>query len=161
MKRNTLFAIMFAAAAIFAVTTLTSTAFAGDCPHKKAKESSQSGEAKDCPMAKEGGCPCADKKDDASCAKDCPKAKKGGECPYAKKNKEEKKDAKDKAAGKAQTVCPVMGEPIDKQIYVDYNGYRVYFCCQGCVAKFNKEPEKFLKKMKDDGVEPEKSPEKK
>jgi peroxiredoxin/YHS domain-containing protein len=59
-------------------------------------------------------------------------------------------------AGKAQTLCPVMGGPIDKTIYADYKGQRVYFCCAGCKAQFEKDPEKFLKKMDDDGVSPEK-----
>ncbi len=48
----------------------------------------------------------------------------------------------------AQTVCPVMGGAIDKSIYVDYKGHRVYFCCHDCIAAFNKEPEKYLAKMK-------------
>ena len=52
------------------------------------------------------------------------------------------------AAAPAQTVCPVMGGAIDKSIYVDYKGERVYFCCQSCIATFNKEPEKYLAKMR-------------
>jgi YHS domain-containing protein len=40
-----------------------------------------------------------------------------------------------------------MGNPINKEIYVDHNGRRVYFCCQMCVEQFKKEPEKYLKKL--------------
>ena len=47
----------------------------------------------------------------------------------------------------AQKLCPVMGNPIDKDIYVDHNGRRVYFCCEMCVEQFKKEPEKYLKKL--------------
>ncbi len=47
----------------------------------------------------------------------------------------------------AQKICPVMGDAIDKDIYVDHNGRRVYFCCQMCVGAFNKEPEKYLTKL--------------
>ncbi len=43
-----------------------------------------------------------------------------------------------------QKTCPVMGLPIDKNIYVDYEGRRVYFCCQMCVDTFNKDPQKYL-----------------
>ncbi len=46
-----------------------------------------------------------------------------------------------------QTVCPVMGEPINKDIFVEYKGKRVYFCCPGCEEKFLAEPEKYLAKL--------------
>ena len=47
----------------------------------------------------------------------------------------------------AQKFCPVMGQPIDPDIYVDRDGRRVYFCCQACVATFKKDPETYLKKL--------------
>ncbi len=62
------------------------------------------------------------------------------------------------AQGKAQTVCPVLQGNIDKSVYVDYKGKRIYFCCQGCDAEFNKDPEKYLKKLEAEGVTPENSP---
>ena len=46
-----------------------------------------------------------------------------------------------------QTICPVMGAPIDKKYYTEYNGKKVYFCCPDCKAKFAKEPEKYLSKL--------------
>ncbi len=55
-------------------------------------------------------------------------------------------------AGKPQTLCPVMNRKIDKSIYVDYQGQRIYFCCRGCVAAFKKNPEKYVKILKDQGV---------
>ena len=46
-------------------------------------------------------------------------------------------------------INPVCGIPIDtanpKHI-VDYNGEKVYFCCDGCKVKFDAEPEKYMKK---------------
>jgi peroxiredoxin/YHS domain-containing protein len=59
-------------------------------------------------------------------------------------------------AGKAQTACPVMGGAINKSVYTDYQGQRIYFCCPGCIATFQKDPEKYLKKMAEEGVTPEK-----
>jgi len=47
----------------------------------------------------------------------------------------------------AQKVCPVMGGPIDKDIYVDHEGRRVYFCCTACVDAFKQDPEKYLRKL--------------
>jgi YHS domain-containing protein len=57
---------------------------------------------------------------------------------------------------KSQTLCPVMGEKINKEIYVDHNGERYYFCCKGCVEKFKADPETYIKKMKEKGETPEK-----
>jgi len=62
------------------------------------------------------------------------------------------------AAGKTQTTCPVLAGNLDKNLYVDYQGYRIYFCCSGCDTEFKKNPEKYLKKMQDAGITPEKSP---
>ncbi|MBN2129962.1 MAG: YHS domain-containing protein, partial [Sedimentisphaerales bacterium] len=47
-----------------------------------------------------------------------------------------------------QTTCPVMdGNPIDKNIYVEYKGKKVYFCCKACVEKFKADPEKYVSKL--------------
>ena len=65
------------------------------------------------------------------------------------------------APAKPQTTCPVLGGNISKNIYADYKGQRVYFCCKGCDDEFKKDPEKYLQKMKEQGVTPEKTPAKK
>jgi YHS domain-containing protein len=57
-----------------------------------------------------------------------------------------------------QTTCPVMGGKINKDIYTDYEGKRVYFCCQSCVEQFKKDPAKYVKKLEDEGVTLEKTP---
>jgi YHS domain-containing protein len=62
------------------------------------------------------------------------------------------------AQGKPQTTCPVLGGNLNKNIFVDYKGSRIYFCCAGCDKEFQKDPEKYLKKLQDQGVTPEKSP---
>jgi YHS domain-containing protein len=46
-----------------------------------------------------------------------------------------------------QKICPVMEGPIDKNIFVEYQGKKVYFCCEDCKAKFEKEPEKYVSKL--------------
>lgn len=43
-----------------------------------------------------------------------------------------------------QTLCPVMKAPINKDIFVEYEGKKVYFCCPGCPEEFTKNPEKYL-----------------
>ncbi|XOF32783.1 MAG: YHS domain-containing protein [Candidatus Electrothrix sp. YB6] len=57
-----------------------------------------------------------------------------------------------------QTTCPVMGGKINKEIYADYQGQRVYFCCAACLPKFNEDPETYLAKMQEMGQEPEAVP---
>jgi YHS domain-containing protein len=59
--------------------------------------------------------------------------------------------------GKAQTICPVMGDPINKEYYVDYKGYRIYFCCKDCPETFKKNPEKYMKILRESGVTLEKT----
>ncbi len=44
-----------------------------------------------------------------------------------------------------QTTCPVLAQPINKSIFVEYKGKKVYFCCEDCKATFAKDPEKYVK----------------
>ena len=53
---------------------------------------------------------------------------------------------------KPQTVCPVMGKPIDSSAFIDIQGQRVYFCCPGCEKKLKADPDKYFKKAADNNV---------
>ena len=55
--------------------------------------------------------------------------------------------AAETASTTEQKICPVMGNPIDKDVYVEYKGKKVYFCCPDCKAKFNADPEKYVAKL--------------
>ncbi|UCG57022.1 MAG: YHS domain-containing protein [Phycisphaerales bacterium] len=46
-----------------------------------------------------------------------------------------------------QTTCPVMEGEIDKNIFVEYKGKKVYFCCPPCAEKFKENPEQYLAKL--------------
>jgi YHS domain-containing protein len=60
---------------------------------------------------------------------------------------------------KVQTACPVMeGNKIDKALFRDYKGQRIYFCCGACPPQFDKDPDKYVKKLVDAGVTPEPAP---
>lgn len=56
---------------------------------------------------------------------------------------------KDKKSSPDEVVrCPVSGEVIAKDamnIKTEYKGKTYYFCCEGCKAKFEKNPEKYTK----------------
>ncbi len=48
----------------------------------------------------------------------------------------------------ANTYCPVMPDmQTNPEIFTDYEGKRVYFCCNNCKASFGKEPEKYLDQL--------------
>ncbi len=51
------------------------------------------------------------------------------------------------AAEIEQKICPVLELPIDKNVFVEYQGKKVYFCCTDCKAVFEKNPEKYLSKL--------------
>jgi YHS domain-containing protein len=64
--------------------------------------------------------------------------------------------AENEVKPKAQINCPIMGGKIDKKIYADHEGKRVYFCCKGCIPEFKKDPEKYIKEL--EGVTLEEAP---
>jgi YHS domain-containing protein len=53
---------------------------------------------------------------------------------------------------KLQTTCPVMGGEINRNLYVDYEGKRIYVCCKTCLGTLQKDPAKYIKKLEDSGV---------
>src|SRR5437660_11534043 len=53
--------------------------------------------------------------------------------------------ADDAAPADANKLCPVMtDQPTKSSRFLDYDGKRIYFCCEKCIAKFQKEPERYL-----------------
>ena len=65
--------------------------------------------------------------------------------------KDVKQDAetasKEALASIEQKTCPVMGNPIDPDVFVEYKGKKVYFCCKACIAEFEKDPDKYISKL--------------
>jgi hypothetical protein len=55
-------------------------------------------------------------------------------------------------AGKPQTHCPVMGGPVNRDVFVVYRDWKVYFCCPGCDRSFGEDPEKYLRTLRASGV---------
>ena len=67
----------------------------------------------------------------------------------AKQNPQEKK---------VQTECPVMGGKINKSLFVDYQGKRIYVCCGGCIGTVKAAPEKYVKALEAKGIVLEETP---
>jgi hypothetical protein len=61
-------------------------------------------------------------------------------------------------AAKPQTKCPITGNPIDKTLFVDAEGFRIYLCCKGCVDKVTADPKAAIAKIRANGEEPAKVP---
>ena len=90
------------------------------------------------------------------CCKECPEQFKKTPAKFIEKS--ESQGVTLEKAGAPQTTCPVMGGKIDKSVYTDHQGKRVYFCCKGCIAQFQKDPAKFLKTLAEGGVTLEATP---
>jgi YHS domain-containing protein len=44
-----------------------------------------------------------------------------------------------------QATCPVSGMELEeKAVFTDFEGRRVYFCCEKCIGLFNNDPQKNL-----------------
>ncbi len=56
------------------------------------------------------------------------------------------------ASGAPQTKCPIMNLKVDKTVYADAEGKRVYFCCTSCLEKFKADPQKYIKQLEAEGV---------
>jgi hypothetical protein len=51
-------------------------------------------------------------------------------------------------AEKMNTYCPVMPEMLaDPNMYIDYEGKRVYLCCPNCKGAFLRDPGKYLHRL--------------
>lgn len=51
------------------------------------------------------------------------------------------------AAAAEQTRCPVSNGPIDKDVFVEHEGKKVYFCCEGCIEPFKEDPAKYMAQL--------------
>jgi YHS domain-containing protein len=126
--------------ALFAVAGFALADSCGSCCPREKKKRCPATAVKNCPVTAEKNCP-PEAKPTASDAA-------GGEALAAEGEETEKKT-------KAQTHCPVMGGKINKEVYADYQGQRVYFCCPGCKKPFQENPDKYFKKLAEKGVVPE------
>jgi len=58
-----------------------------------------------------------------------------------------KVDATATAKVAEQTLCPVTGMPINKEIFTEYKGKKVCFCTKECMEAFKADPEKYVGKL--------------
>jgi YHS domain-containing protein len=75
------------------------------------------------------------------CCKNCIPKYEADPAKYADKVAAQRKALADWP--KVQVLCPVSREPVDPKVFIEYEGAKVYFCCKGCIEKFQKDPEKY------------------
>lgn len=63
------------------------------------------------------------------------------------------------ASSRLQTQCPVMGGPIDRNLYHDHGGFRIYVCCPGCLETVQARAAEILAEQSQRGVVFERTPE--
>lgn len=44
---------------------------------------------------------------------------------------------------KVQVSCPLTGNPVDRKVFVEHDGGKAYFCCAGCIGRFQHDPGKY------------------
>ena len=75
------------------------------------------------------------------CCKDCISKYQAEPAKYATKVAAQRKALADRP--KIQVTCPVSKEPADRDVFVESGGRKVYFCCKGCVNKYQADPAKY------------------
>ena len=60
--------------------------------------------------------------------------------------------------GKPQTKCPICKMDINKDLYADHKGKRVYFGCAGCPEQFKKDADRYIAEMEAAGIQLATSP---
>ena len=56
--------------------------------------------------------------------------------------------AKGQTVASIQTICPVAGNPVDTEVFIDHAGRRVFFCCPDCRPQFDADPDAYLPNLR-------------
>jgi YHS domain-containing protein len=48
---------------------------------------------------------------------------------------------------KGELTCPVMNDPAEKDTFFVHEGVKYYLCCTSCQSKFERNPDKYIKKF--------------
>ena len=57
-----------------------------------------------------------------------------------------------------QTLCPIMRGKINKDLYADVEGKRIYVCCASCIDRIKSNPGKYIEKLEKQGITLDKTP---
>lgn len=93
-------------------------------------------------------CICAAVITNISCTKSEPDRPKSGSVP----------SGTSLSTSKIQTVDAVSGKPINRAVFTDHQGKRIYFCCDQSRLDFRNNPKKYLDEFAKQGVALENTP---
>ena len=48
-----------------------------------------------------------------------------------------------------QKTCPYKGSPIDKKLFYEYEGQKIYVCCEPCLKVVEKNPIEAVERLRD------------
>ncbi|MFU8781471.1 MAG: hypothetical protein ACNA71_10690, partial [Kiritimatiellia bacterium] len=51
-----------------------------------------------------------------------------------------------------QTHCPIMDLPINRELYHDHNGQRIYVCCAGCLDEVKERANEIISEQRKAGI---------
>jgi hypothetical protein len=68
---------------------------------------------------------------------------------------QQKQDKTIESGGTVQQTCPVTGNPIDEDLYVDYEGKRIFVADSLSLQAVQNDPEAYLIKLKQMGEVPQ------
>lgn len=52
---------------------------------------------------------------------------------------------------KAQTICPIQAGPVNSEVFVVVDGFKIYACCPACLDQIKADPKAALDKIKANG----------
>lgn len=70
-----------------------------------------------------------------------------------------KLEAEGITVARLQTLCPVMNLPIDRALYHDHDGWRIYVCCPGCLGEVRARADEMIREHAAKGIVFERTPE--
>ncbi len=79
------------------------------------------------------------------CCKSCIKQYESNPNKYASKVAAQRKALR--ALPRVQVACPLTGKPINREVFVESGGKKVYFCCADCKSKYEAAPQKYAKRL--------------
>ena len=75
------------------------------------------------------------------CCQDCVSKYEGKPAKYAAMVNDQRTALAD--LPRIQVLCPVSRDPVDQEVFVESTGEKVYFCCKGCINKYQANPAKY------------------
>ncbi len=81
------------------------------------------------------------------CCEDCIKKYKANPVKYAGKAAAQRSALATRP--KVQLTCPITRRPANPKVFTESDGRKVYFCSQGCISRYQEDPQKYQAALAD------------